>query len=136
MQKHPAELAGNWLEQAEHDIESARLLAAGGRYEAACFACQQSVEKALKAALIWLVGDRPRTHEIGVLVAELGVVCDGARDALGDVDALDPYYLTTRYPDAVGGSVPGSKFYEPETTLALARAERALGYVRTLVPKA
>lgn len=134
MQKHPAELAANWLEQAVRDLESARVLGAGKRFEAACFACQQSVEKALKAALIWLVGDRQRTHEIGILVAELAAHRDDARAELGDVDALDPYYLTTRYPDAVGGGIPGTKFYEPEATLALERAARAIGYVRRILP--
>lgn len=107
-------------------------LAANARFEAACFACQQAVEKALKAALIWIAGDRPRTHEIGTLVDELAARCDGAREALGDVEALDPYYTTTRYPDAVGGAVPGSKFYVTETQLALDRARRAVAFVRNV----
>lgn len=134
MQKHPADLAANWLAQATRDLDSAEVLADNTRFEAACFACQQAVERALQAALIWLAGDRPRTHEIGMLVDELAARCEGAREALGDVDALDPYYMTTRYPDAVGGAVPGSKFYAPEAQLALERARRAVAFVRTVLP--
>ncbi|MGH7727342.1 MAG: HEPN domain-containing protein [Vulcanimicrobiaceae bacterium] len=134
MQRHPRELAGNWLAQAERDLASARHLFAGGRFEAVCFACQQSAEKALKAALIWLAGDRPRTHELGALVAELATVHPEAREHLGDLAALDPYYLTTRYPDAVGGGVPGTQFFEPDARLALERATRAVAYAANLLP--
>jgi HEPN domain-containing protein len=88
----------------------------------------------LKAALIWLAGDRPRTHEIGLLVAEIATHNEDAGAALGDVAALDPYYVTTRYPDAIGGGVPGMKFFEPETRLALDRVERAIRFVDRLLP--
>ena len=134
MQDHQADLAGTWLAQAMRDLDGAEVLAVNARFEAACFACQQAVERALQAALIWIAGVRPRTHEIGTLVDELAARCEGAREALGDVQALDPYYLTTRYPDAVGGAVPGSKFYAPEAQLALERARRAVAYVRTVLP--
>jgi len=134
MQRHPLELARAWLAQADRDLDSARYLERGARYDLACFACQQAVEKALKGALVWLAGDRPRTHEIAVLVRDLERERSGALEALGDVGALDPYYVTTRCPDAIGGGVPGTKFFAPEATLAIARAERALAYVATVVP--
>jgi len=66
MQQHPLELARNWFAQAERDLDAARYLADGLRYDLACFACQQAVAKALKGAraLVWPASDRPRTHEI------------------------------------------------------------------------
>jgi len=134
MQQHPLELARNWFAQAERDLDAARYLADGLRYDLACFACQQAVEKALKGALVWLVGDRPRTHEIFKLVGELARERPGAAEALGDVSALDPFYVTTRYPDASGGGVPGLKFFAPEAELAIGRAERAVAYVAELLP--
>lgn len=136
MQQHPRELAGNWLAQAKRDRDSAAYLSAGLRYDAACFCCQQAAEKALKAALIWLAGDRPRTHQLGTLLAEIALHEPGAVDALGDLAALDPYYVTTRYPDAIGGSIPGTTFFEPEALLALSRAERAIAFVEGLLPPA
>jgi HEPN domain-containing protein len=134
VQQHPRELAGNWLEQARRDLDTARYLYDGARYDAACFAAQQAAEKALKAALIWLAGDRPRTHQLGVLIAEVAAHRADAVEALGDLAGLDPYYVTTRYPDAIGGGVPGAAFFAPEGTLAIERASRAVAYVAALLP--
>ena len=134
MQQHPRELAGNWLDQAKRDLDAAMYLTAGARYESACFAAQQCAEKSLKAALIWLAGDRPRTHEISLLVAEVATHRADAGELLSDVAALDPYYVTARYPDAVGGGIPGSKFFKPEADLALERASRVVAYVDALLP--
>jgi HEPN domain-containing protein len=135
MQQHPRELDGNWLEQARRDLDSARYLFEGARYDAACFASQQAAEKALEAALIWLAGERPRTHQLGALVAEVALHRPDAIEALGDLAALDPYYVTTRYPDAIGGGIPGASFFAPEGRLALDRGARAVAYVEALLPK-
>jgi HEPN domain-containing protein len=134
VQQHPLELAGNWLEQARRDLDTARYLFEGARYDAACFAAQQAAEKALKAALIWLAGDRPRTHQLGVLIDEVASHRADAVEALGDIAGLDPYYVTTRYPDAIGGGIPGASFFAPEGTLAIERASRAVAYVAALLP--
>ncbi len=134
MQQHPRELAGNWLEQARRDLDAARYLFDGSRYDAACFCAQQAAEKGLKAALIWLAGDRPRTYQLAVLIEEVASHRADAIEALGDLAVLDPYYVTTRYPDAVGGGIPGASFFAPEGSLAIERASRALAYVATLIP--
>jgi HEPN domain-containing protein len=134
MQQHPRDLAASWLAQARRDLDAATYLFDGARYDAACFAAQQAAEKALKAALIWVAGDRPRTHQLGALVAELAVHRPDAPIALGDIAALDPYYVTTRYPDAIGGSVPGASFFAPEGRLALERAARVVEYVAGVLP--
>ncbi len=134
MQQHPLELAGNWLEQARRDLDTARYLFEGARYDAACFSARQAAEKALKAALIWLAGDRPRTHQLGVLIDEVASHRADAVESLGDLAGLDPYYVTTRYPDAIGGGIPGASFFAPEGTLAIERASRAVAYVAALLP--
>jgi len=101
---------GTWIDATasplsspeKRDLDAARYLADGLRNDLACFACQQAVEKVLKGALVWPASDRPRTHEIFTLVGELARERPGATEALGDVSALDPFYVTTRYPDASG----------------------------------
>lgn len=127
------ELAANWLAQARRDLHSARILAGGERFELACFVCQQAAEKSLTACVIALAGDRPRTHDLGALVAQLARHRPDAREALAEVAALDPYYVTTRYPDAVGGGVPGEKFFAAESSLAIDRADRAIEFAWTIV---
>ena len=136
MQQHPLDLATSWLEQAKRDLDSARYLFAGERFDATCFGCQQAAEKALKATLVWLAGDRPRTQELTILVAEIATRQGDAELLLGDVAALDPYYVTTRYPDAVGGGIPGTKFFAPEARLALERAERAIAFAARILTDA
>ncbi|GAC1523994.1 MAG: hypothetical protein NVS2B8_07200 [Vulcanimicrobiaceae bacterium] len=133
MQQHPHDLASNWLAQAELDLDAARYLLEGMRYGTACFTCQQAAEKALKAALIWLAGDRPRTHSLSVLAAEIATYRADAPTALGDVAALDPYYVTMRYPAAVGGGVPGASFFEPEARHAFERAARTVAYASSIL---
>lgn len=43
--------AERWLAQARRDLDDARYVAAGGRWNLACFLAQQAAEKALKAYL-------------------------------------------------------------------------------------
>jgi len=42
--------------------------------------------------------------------------------------------VTTRYPDAIGGAVPGATFFKPEARIALERAARALAVMQALLP--
>lgn len=44
----------DWLRQAKRDLDHARRSLAGGDYEWACFAAQQSAEKAVKAVFLKL----------------------------------------------------------------------------------
>ena len=59
-----------------------------------------------------------------MLIEEVASHRPDAVEALGDLAGLDPYYVTTRYPDAVGGGIPGASFFAPEGTLAIERASR------------
>jgi HEPN domain-containing protein len=51
------EVLRRWVRKAEHDLEAARLILAGGSncpYDTACFHCHQAAEKYLKALLTLL----------------------------------------------------------------------------------
>jgi HEPN domain-containing protein len=43
------ERSGDWMAQAERDLEQAEWSLKGGFYEWVCFTCQQAAEKAVKA---------------------------------------------------------------------------------------
>jgi HEPN domain-containing protein len=135
MQQHPAELARRWLAQARDDLASARYLFERRQFATCCFLCQQSAEKALKGLLHWRCGDFPRTHVIGDLLGELATVDAQTASSLADATGLDPFYTTTRYPDAIGGAIPAASFHRDEALLALRRAEAVLGVVEPIVPR-
>ncbi len=93
------------------------------------FLCQQSAEKALKGLLIWIRGDFARTHVITALLAELRSADPAVADELRGAAALDAYYQSTRYPDALGGAVPATTFQLEEATLGIGRAKSVLEVV-------
>ena len=95
-----------WLSNAETDLELAQDITA--RYPSrACFHAQQSAEIALKAALIALADDHPRTHIGDLLVQELQALGESAPSAVvAAANRLDLFYTGSRHPDALGAADP------------------------------
>jgi HEPN domain-containing protein/predicted nucleotidyltransferase len=95
--------APGWLQQAESDLEIARITAQAGRHEWACFAAQQAAEKAVKALHLHL-GQEAWGHLVTRLLTELpntvpSMLVEKAR-------SLDTLYEPTRYPDAFPAGAP------------------------------
>jgi len=113
-----------WLDQATADLEIAVQLR--DRYaHQACFHAQQSAEKALKAYLTRLTGDVIPTHELDRLVS----ACDrvGAivpDDVRSDARSLDKFYISTRYPDALGFADAALTYQLRDAETAIASATR------------
>jgi len=65
---HTAE-AQRWLRYAREDLAAARALGerAGGAPRQSCRLAQQAAEKAIKAALVFLRIDFPRSHDLDLL---------------------------------------------------------------------
>ncbi len=123
-----------WLRQAEHDRHAADVLAEAGRFEWACFACQQAAEKRLKALLLARESSRPaekertgprlRASDLGGTAQSHSVVdlwraarrfhrpLTGLRPQARE---LDRHYLLSRYPDTRTGSpAPGDRYTESD----------------------
>jgi len=135
MRRHPADLAATWLTQAERDLDDARYLAERRSFAAACFSSQQSAEKALKGYLIYAAGDSGRTHVVAELLATAARADASLAVELADVSGLDQFYVTTRYPGALGGALPAASFHAADADLALARAARTIEAVRRRLPR-
>lgn len=135
MQQHPAKLAAAWFAQAVDDVESAAVLYASERFATCCFLCQQAAEKALKALLHLRCGDVPRTHTIADLTRELATIDPAEAAIFREATALDPFYVSTRYPDAIGGAIPAASFHRAEAELALVRARTVIDEVRARMPE-
>ena len=88
-----------WLRYAEEDLRTAETLL--GQSNAtprhACGMAQQAAEKALKAVLIFLQIDFPRTHDLDAL---RNIVPDGwqLKDAHPDLVSLTEWTVEARYP--------------------------------------
>ena len=104
--KNSKEDARRWLRQAENDLAVARLILREGFFAQACFMSHQVAEKALKA-LAYNRGDRFVTgHSLIDLLSTLVTTYKQLAEHTKLAKALDRYYVPTRYPDALPGSVP------------------------------
>jgi HEPN domain-containing protein len=84
----------DWYAQSIRDLEQARSSQAEGRHEWACFAAQQSAEKAVKALHLYL-GQEAWGHVISRLLKELPFAVP--QDLIGKGMVLDNFYLPARY---------------------------------------
>jgi HEPN domain-containing protein len=121
-----------WLSFARDDLRAAEILLREDVYSLSCFHAQQAVEKALKATLSFLQPDRalPRTHSISELANRLG----DFRARLPDgIDELDAFYVPTRYPDALPGTLPSGLPGAADAKETLDVAKSVLSIVGALV---
>ncbi len=90
----------SWLQKAYHDLLAARILINQELpvYDIACFHCQQAVEKALKALLIWHAVPFRRVHSLAYLMDLCEPVAPSLRMLRDQVEALAPYAVEVRYP--------------------------------------
>jgi HEPN domain-containing protein len=101
------EIALKWYSQAEHDLEMADKNIPIKGYDISAFLAQQSVEKMLKAVIIFEGKPLPKTHYIDEL-ARILQLPDDIVDAVLD---LSPDYTLARYPD-VADHVPFAEYTE------------------------
>ena len=94
------ELVRQWLEKAEKDMGVALLLLNENAPfpEAIGFHCQQATEKFLKAYLVMVQADFPKTHNLGELLDIVLKQNPGLAKSLEDVTELNPFGVDFRYP--------------------------------------
>lgn len=122
------------MRQAQRDLGHARMSASNGDFEWACFAAQQSAEKALKAVFQRLGGDAWGHSVTGLLDALPGTVqvTDAMRDSAMD---LDRHYIAPRYPNSYPEGAP-CDFYTPgEANRAIATSERIIRFCKSLLAR-
>ena len=118
-----------WLRRARSNLAIAKTgRREGVLLEDLCFEAQQSAEKALKALLIYLRGEYPRTHAFNVLLMQLEVHQEVPR-AVREVIELTDYAVQMRYP---GDYYPVS---DEEYERAVELASRILDWVSAQIGK-
>lgn len=119
-----------WVAKAEEDLKAATHILKLGRScptAMVCFHAQQSVEKYLKAYLVYRGTPFPKTHDIEELIARIP---NHARPSL----TVEEQALLTEY--AVGPRYPGWRDVSlSEARRAVALARRVRKQIRLLIPK-
>jgi HEPN domain-containing protein len=98
-----ANRAGDWLAQAERDVEHARASQRDGRHEWACFAAHQAAEKAVKAVHL-AQGQEAWGHVVAQLLRELPL--EAPPELIDRARVLDNFYVPTRYPNGHPAGAP------------------------------
>lgn len=88
-----------WLEKADHDLISAKVLIEHDPLilDNACFHCQQAVEKYLKAYLIYKEQETAKTHNIKYLIEQCNRFDTDFKKI--DVKDIEIFAVKARYPD-------------------------------------
>lgn len=121
-----------WLAQAEADLDDARYLYDGGRYNACCFFCQQAAEKAIKAYLYRQGAEHIYSHSVAELCREAGKLNQAFADIKVAIAPLDVYYIPARYPNGLPGGIPSEAFTRDDAERALHMAGKAIGLVKQI----
>lgn len=127
----PSERVRLWIRQAADDLSVARLVYREGYFSHACFLAQQSIEKALKGYLIWAANDYPRMHRLVELVTRCQAHDASFEELLPDCIVVDQYYIPTRYPNGVPGSLPDGFPGPDEAEEAIGTANKVYALVQS-----
>ena len=95
------DLVNKWIKKAEKDLLTAEreLSFEDPITDTVCFHCQQTVEKYLKAFLVYHQIYFPKTHRIMDLLELCATKDSSFKDELEDADNLTDYAVEIRYPD-------------------------------------
>jgi HEPN domain-containing protein len=117
----------DWLAQSKRDLEHARASQDSGRHEWACFAAQQSAEKAVKALHLFL-GQEAWGHVISRLLQDLPVPVP--QGLVEKAKVLDNFYIPTRYANGHPEGPPYEHYGPLQSGEAVRHASEILEFVR------
>ena len=118
----------DWFRQAKRDLEQARDCKQAGRHEWACFAAQQSAEKAVKALHLHL-GQEAWGHVVAKLLRELPGDLQVPPALIDKARVLDSYYIPPRYPNGHPEGAPFEHYGELQSREAIRYADEVLAFV-------
>lgn len=88
-----------WLEIAEYDLKTAKVMLEGRRYVYVGFMCHQTVEKILKAYYTNIKNEPPPfTHNLLYLSEECGLLKLMDEEKINLLNTLQPLNIEARYP--------------------------------------
>ena len=118
----------DWFKQAEQDLDQAESSKTEGRHEWACFAAQQSAEKAVKALHLEL-GQEAWGHVVARLLQDLPI--EVPEDLIEKGKVLDNFYIPTRYANGHPEGPPFEHYGSLQSEEAIRYAGEVLDFVRS-----
>jgi HEPN domain-containing protein len=118
----------DWFNQALRDLEQAESSQAEGRHEWACFAAQQSAEKAVKALHLFLKQEA-WGNVVARLLKELPLTIP--EDLIDKAKVLDGLYIPTRYANGHPEGAPFEHYGKIQSRDAIEYAREILEFVRS-----
>jgi HEPN domain-containing protein len=124
-----ASRAGDWLRQAERDLQHARDAFGHETFEWAAFASQQAAEKAVKA-LYQRLGAEARGHSVTQLLTSLPPAAQPGAAVIESARDLDKHDIGPRYPNSYPGGAPMDFYTRAEAERAIDAAERIVEHCK------
>lgn len=128
-----AERSKDRFGQAERDLEQARWSLQGGFYEWACYAAQQSAEKAVKAVYQALHGEA-WGHAISKMLSGLPEEDQPAEALIEKAVRLDRFYVPTRDPNGFDNGSPKDYFTKRDAEEGIGDADEIVRYCKGKIP--
>jgi len=135
MRENPEKEGLRWLEQAKEDLKWAKHLSERGGYHIACFLAQQVGEKALKAFLYARGEEIVLGHSIERLNSSASAFDAEFTGKSGKWAILDGYYVPTRYPNSLPGSIPARVYTMDAAKEAVRLADEMVRFVEDKVKR-
>lgn len=114
----------NWWKQAKRDLESANNSLKSGDYYVCAFLCQQTIEKGLKAVILYKKKEKPVGHSL----IRLGKLASIPENFFSKLNLVSPQYFLSKYPDA-SEDVPYELYDEKIAKNFLNIAEEVLKWI-------
>ena len=118
-----------WFKFAEEDLKAAEAVFTEKIYNQVCFHCQQAAEKLLKGYLSLQKQDILKTHFLNELLDQCVSLDKIFAELSNSCTKLNIYYIPTRYPDALPGSLPEGLPNEKDAQEALTLAREIKKFV-------
>jgi HEPN domain-containing protein len=123
----------DWLLAADLDLKAARGSLNEDAPNIACFLSHQAVEKALKAILLQQNLKVPKIHSLIELLDKAMIKLTGLKGYEQSVIFMNQFYIPTRYPDALPGSLPEGLPTKDVAEKAIAYATEIVEFIKPLL---
>jgi len=103
MSESDSAIVNTWIEKADHDLGSAKLIFqhVPGYFDTIAFHCQQAVEKYIKTSLIYLEIEFQRSHDLPYLLEILSGKVEIKPEIFDKAILLNGFSVEIRYPNQI-----------------------------------